>query len=199
MRQNEDENGIQISNPNNPLDASPQVPVAVQQSTALQQSTFPTLHEYHTQPTVVHGTLSKTSMLANWLPTRTLLTFEIIIPFVAGPGLCTPVKTTMMILLLCLCVASCFLFHFTDSFRGPDGTICFGNVTPTPKDERYKLKFSDFVHALMSAAVFVAIHVKEIDEATESLPSIIGVFCSGLYLVFTNTRYGSGFGFHLWY
>ncbi|MCL7047638.1 hypothetical protein MKW94_029994 [Papaver nudicaule] len=213
MRQNEEETGNQISNPNNPVDASPQVP------TAVQQSTFPTLHEYQTRSTVVHGALSKTSMLANWLPTGTLLTFEMIIPSVAGPGLCTPVKTTMMIVLLCLCAASCFFFHFTDSFIGPDGKIYYGYVTPSglavfkrdpgveaPKDERYKFKFSDFVHALMSVAVFAAIvggdrrvtdcllrkHVKEIDEAMESLPLIIGVICSGLYLVFPNTRYGIG-------
>ncbi|KAI3917247.1 hypothetical protein MKX01_000024 [Papaver californicum] len=103
------------------------------------------------------------------------------------------------------------------SFRGPDGKFHYGYITPrglavfkpnlgveTPKDE--KLCFPDFVHALMSVAVFAAIvggdrrvtHCllrkleKEIDEVMESLPLIIGVICSGLYLVFPNTRYGVG-------
>lgn len=215
MEQKNEETRIQISNPNNPVDESPQFPSALQQ---------PMLHsqEYTARRAVANGvqiTLSKTAMLANWLPTGTLLTFEMIIPTVAGDGQCTPVKTTMMVVLLCLCFASCFFFHFTDSFRGPDGKFHYGYVTPrglalfkpnlgveTPKDERYKLCFSDFVHALMSLAVFAAIvggdrrvthcllrkHVKEIDEVMESLPLIIGVICSGLYLVFPNTRYGVG-------
>ncbi|MCL7035212.1 hypothetical protein MKW94_028500 [Papaver nudicaule] len=212
MEQKEDQTAIQISNPNNPVDELP---------SAEQQSTLPA-QKYPARRAMakgVQGTLSMTSMLANWLPTGTLLTFETILPSVVGNGLCTPVRTTMMIILLCLCGASRFFFHFTDSFRGPDGTVYYGYVTPrglavfkpdlgvhTPKDERYKLKFSDFVHALMSVAVFAAIvagdnrvtdclfrkHVKEINEAMESLPLIIGVVCSGLYLVFPNTRYGIG-------
>ncbi|KAI3927352.1 hypothetical protein MKX01_027583 [Papaver californicum] len=154
----------------------------------------------------VQKTLSKTSMLASFLPTGTLT-------------LCTPVKTLMILVLLCLCCASCFFFHFTDSFKGPDGKVYYGFVSPrglsvfksdlgveTPKDERYKLGFSDFVHALMSVMVFLSIvssdhrvtncllkhHVKEKDEVMESFPLMVGIICSALYLVFPTTRYGLG-------
>ncbi|KAI3960258.1 hypothetical protein MKW98_016982 [Papaver atlanticum] len=222
MEQKEDETGIQISTPNNSVESTYPVDELSQAPSAVQQSKLPK-KEYPARRAVakgVQGTLSKTSMLANWLPTGTLLTFEMIIPSVVGSGLsCTSVRDTMMIILLCLCGASCFFFHFTDSFKGPDGKVYYGYVTPTglavfkpdlgvhtPKDENYKLKFSDFVHALMSVAVFAAIvagdrrvtdclfrkHVKEIDEAMESVPLIVGVICSGLYLVFPNTRYGIG-------
>ncbi|MCL7025515.1 hypothetical protein MKW94_014471 [Papaver nudicaule] len=198
MEQKEDQTAIQISNPNNPVDELPSA-----------EQTLP-VQKYPARRAMakgVQGTLSMTSMLANWLPTGTLLTFETILPSVVGNGLCTPVRTTMMIILLCLCGASCFFFHFTDSFRGPDGTVYYGYVTPRGLAVfKPDLGFSDFVHALMSVAVFAAIvagdkrvtdclfrkHVKEINEAMESLPLIIGVVCSGLYLVFPNTRYGIG-------
>ncbi|KAJ8774891.1 hypothetical protein K2173_019895 [Erythroxylum novogranatense] len=167
----------------------------------------------------VQKTISKTSMLINFLPTGTLLTFEMILPSVYRTGECTRVDTMMILLLLGLCALSCFFFHFTDSFRGPDGKVYYGFVThkglavfkpgldvEIPKDERYKVGFTDFVHAVMSVMVFVAIafsdhrvtnclfprHVKEMDQVMESFPLMVGVACSGLFLVFPNTRYGIG-------
>lgn len=167
----------------------------------------------------VQKTLSKTSMLINFLPTGTLLTFEMVLPSVYGKGECSHVTTVMIHVLLGLCTLSCFFFHFTDSFKGPDGKIYYGFVTTkglavfkhglevqVPKDERYRVGFTDFVHALMSVLVFVAIafsdhrvtnclfpgHAKEIDEVMRSFPLMVGVICSGLFLVFPNTRYGIG-------
>lgn len=66
--------------------------------------------------------------------------------------------------------------------------------------------FTDLVHAVMSAMVFAAIalsdhrvtnclfpgHRKEMDEVMESFPLMVGVVCSGLFLVFPNTRFGVG-------
>ncbi|CAI9275877.1 unnamed protein product [Lactuca saligna] len=167
----------------------------------------------------VQKTLSKTSMLVNFLPTGTLLTFEMLLPSVYGKGECTTVTTLMINVLLGICTMSCFFFHFTDSFRGSDGKIYYGFVSPwglkvfksdigveVPDDERYKLGFTDFVHAMMSSMVFVAIafsdhrvtnclfprHTKEMDEVMQSFPLMVGVVCSGLFLVFPNTRYGIG-------
>ncbi|XP_015895121.3 protein DMP9-like [Ziziphus jujuba] len=164
-------------------------------------------------------TLSKTSMLVNFLPTGTLLTFEMLLPSVSGDGQCSPVSTLMIHALLGLCTLSCFFFHFTDSFKGPDGKVYYGFVTPkglavfrsglgveVPKDERYKVGFTDFVHAVMSVMVFTAVafsdnrvtdclfpgHVRDMDEVMESLPLMVGIICSGLFLVFPNTRYGIG-------
>lgn len=70
----------------------------------------------------------------------------------------------------------------------------------------YVVGFTDFVHAMMSVLVFVAIafsdhrvtlclfpgHAKELDEIMRSFPLMVGVICSGLFLVFPNTRYGIG-------
>lgn len=167
----------------------------------------------------VQKTLSKTSLLANFLPTGTLLTFEMVLPSVYANGECSPVTTHMIYSLLGLCTLSCFFFHFTDSFRGPDGKVYYGFVTPNglavfkaglgvevPRDERFKVGLSDFVHAVMSVLVFVAIalsdhritgcvfpgHAAELDEVMQSFPLMVGIICSGLFLVFPTTRYGIG-------
>nr|CAB3467577.1 unnamed protein product [Digitaria exilis] len=170
----------------------------------------------------VQSALSKTSMLANFLPTGTLLTFEMCLPAASGDGSCSAVSVAMIRALLALCAASCFLFHFTDSFRSPeDGKVYYGVVTPTglslfrtggglgvepPREDRYRLAFVDVVHAAMSVLVFAAValadyrvsgcllpgHRKEMDEVMESFPLMVGAVCSGLFLVFPNTRYGIG-------
>ncbi|KAI3812037.1 hypothetical protein L1987_16738 [Smallanthus sonchifolius] len=59
-------------------------------------------------------TLSKTSMLINFLPSGTLLTFEMVLPSVYGKGECTGVTTLMINVLLLICTMSCFFFHFTE-------------------------------------------------------------------------------------
>ncbi|KAI8533984.1 hypothetical protein RHMOL_Rhmol10G0053500 [Rhododendron molle] len=150
--------------------------------------------------------------------TGTLLAFETLVPTVyCGGGV--HVTTLMITALLSLCALSCFFFHFTDSFHGPDGRVYYGFVTPNglavfkpgmevqvPREERYRLGLSDFVHAGMSALVFLAIafsdrpvmgclfpgHEKEMDEVMEGFPLIVGIVCTGLFLVFLNTRYGIG-------
>ncbi|KAG5524014.1 hypothetical protein RHGRI_030873 [Rhododendron griersonianum] len=120
----------------------------------------------------VQKTLSKTSLLANFLPAGNLLTFETLVSTVyrGGGGECTHVTTLMITALLPLCVLSCFFFHFTDSFCVPDRRVYYGFVTPNglamfkpgievqvPKEERYRLGLSDFALASMSALVFLAI------------------------------------------
>ncbi|KAI9120555.1 hypothetical protein K1719_007588 [Acacia pycnantha] len=167
----------------------------------------------------VQKTLSKTSMLVNFLPTGTLLTFEMVLPTITKSGHCSDVHSLMIHVLLGLCALSCFFFHFTDSFRGPDGTVYYGFVTPkglsvfksglhveVPKDDRFKVGLTDFVHAIMSVMVFVAIafsdhrvtdclfpgHEKEMDQVMESFPLMVGIVCSGLFLVFPNSRHGVG-------
>ncbi|KAL8142340.1 hypothetical protein V2J09_015372 [Rumex salicifolius] len=150
----------------------------------------------------VQTTLSKTSMLAHFLPTGTLLTFEMVLPSIYGVGRSSTVSTTMMITLLSLCTLSCFFFHFTDSFRTPDGKVVYGFVTTkglavfksglglnVPKDDKFHVHFSDFVHAMMSVMVFLSIafsdhrvttcllpeYTKEMEEAMESFPLMVGI------------------------
>ncbi|KAF9598992.1 hypothetical protein IFM89_033337 [Coptis chinensis] len=183
---------------------------------------LPTEYGKHKRRAVANGvqkTLSKTSMLANFLPTGTLLTFSMVLPSVSADGNCSPVNTMMIYVLIGLCSLSCFFFHFTDSFKDPEGKVYYGFVTPRglavfksglgveiPKDERYKLGFHDLLHALMSVMVFMAIalsdhritnclfpgHVEDMDQVMESFPLMVGIICSGLFLVFPTTRYGIG-------
>ncbi|KAL2345586.1 hypothetical protein Fmac_006871 [Flemingia macrophylla] len=168
----------------------------------------------------VQKTLSKTSLLGNFLPTGTLLTFEMVLPSIYKNGECSHVHVMMIHLLLLLCALSCFFFHFTDSFHGPDGNLYYGFVTPTglsvfkpglpdlavPKDHRFRLAFTDFVHAVMSAMVFLAIavsdhrvtnclfrgHHQDMEQVRESFPLMVGIVCSGLFLVFPTFRRGIG-------
>lgn len=93
-------------------------------------------------------------------------------------------------------------------FVTPKGLAVFktGLGVEVPKDDKYKVGLSDFVHALMSVLVFVAIafsdhrvtdcvfpgHTKELDEVMQSFPLMVGIICSGLFLVFPTTRYGIG-------
>ncbi|KAI5427378.1 hypothetical protein KIW84_032699 [Lathyrus oleraceus] len=115
----------------------------------------------------VQKTLSKTSLLGNFLPTGTLITFEMtVFMSVFKPGLAVSV----------------------------------------PKDDKYKVGFQDFVHAVMSVMVFVAIafsdyrvtnclfpgHEREMDQIMESFPMMIGIVCSGLFLIFPTSRHGIG-------
>ncbi|KAL5726905.1 hypothetical protein ACHQM5_000149 [Ranunculus cassubicifolius] len=167
----------------------------------------------------VQKTLNKTSMLVNFLPTGTLLTFEMVLPSVSGDGTCSHINTMMIYFLMGLCSISCFFFHFTDSFKGPEGKVYYGFVTPKglavfkadpgveiPESHRYKLGLTDLVHALMSVMVFMSIalcdhritnclfpgHVSEMDQVMESFPLMVGIICSGLFLVFPTTRSGVG-------
>ena len=167
----------------------------------------------------VQNTISKTSMLVNFLPTGTLLTYEMVIPSIYHNGECSSVTTMMIYFLLALCSLSCFFFHFTDSFRGPDGKVYYGIVTPNglsvfkpgldvevPKEDRYKAGVTDFVHAFLSVLVFVAIafsdyrvtncvfpgREKDMHEMMESFPLMVGIICSSLFLVFPNSRSGIG-------
>jgi hypothetical protein len=174
----------------------------------------------------VQSTLARTSMLANFLPTGTLLAFEVALPSAASGsgrdgvgGSCSAAGAVTLRALLALCAASCFLLHFTDSFRAPDGKVYYGVVTPrglsllrtglgveVPRDERYRLAFVDVVHAAMSVLVFAAValaddrvsgcllpgHSKEMGKVMESFPVVVGAVRSVIFLVFPNTRYGIG-------
>ncbi|GJN00236.1 hypothetical protein PR202_ga17652 [Eleusine coracana subsp. coracana] len=154
-----------------------------------------------------------------FLPTGTLLAFETLLPAASGNGTCSAVSVVTLRVLLALCGASCFVFHFTDSFRAPDGKVYYGFVTPrglslfrtglgveAPREDRFRLGFVDVVHAVMSVLVFAAIalsdyrvsacvlpgHGKEMKEVMESFPLMVAAVCSGLFLMFPNTRYGIG-------
>ncbi|WMV15969.1 hypothetical protein MTR67_009354 [Solanum verrucosum] len=108
----------------------------------------------------------------------------------------------------------------TDSFKDQKGNVCYGFATtrglwiidgsatlPLEVAAKYKLKFIDFMHAIMSILVFAAVALfdqnvvscfyptpsYETQELLTALPVAIGVICSMLFVVFPTQRHGIGF------
>ncbi|KAF1861565.1 hypothetical protein Lal_00025933 [Lupinus albus] len=168
----------------------------------------------------ISQTFKSTAHLANHLPTGTVLSFQLLSPIFTNQGHCDSVTKFMTIALITICGASCFVLCFTDSFRDNKGNICYGFVTfkglcvidgstilPHELDSKYRLRFIDFMHAVMSILVFAAIALfdenvvscffpspsNEIEEILIALPVGIGVFCSMLFVAFPTQRHGIGF------
>ncbi|GMN50730.1 hypothetical protein TIFTF001_019881 [Ficus carica] len=168
----------------------------------------------------ISQTFQSTAHLANLLPTGTVLAFQLLSPIFTNQGKCDPVSRFMTAGLVALCGLSAFLVSFTDSFRDKNGNISYGFATigglwvidgsaklPKNEAEKYRLRFIDFVHALMSFFVFLAIALfdqnvvscfypapsDEVQEVLTASPVGIGVMCSLLFVVFPTKRHGIGF------
>ncbi|KAK7302839.1 hypothetical protein RJT34_13736 [Clitoria ternatea] len=168
----------------------------------------------------ISQTFQSTAHLANLLPTGTVLAFQLLSPIFTNIGNCDSVSKSMTAALVALCGASCFLLCFTDSFRDSKGNICYGfatlrglwvidgSTTLTPQlAAKYRLRFIDFMHALMSVLVFAAIALfdrnvvscffpapsNETQEILTALPVAIGVFGSMFFVAFPTQRHGIGF------
>ncbi|OIV97126.1 hypothetical protein TanjilG_00155 [Lupinus angustifolius] len=168
----------------------------------------------------ISQTFKSTAHLANHLPTGTVLSFQLLSPIFTNQGHCDSVTKFMTIALVAICGASCFVLCFTDSFRDTKGNVCYGFATfrglcvidgsatlPHELDSKYRLRFIDFVHAVMSILVFAAIALfdqnvvgcffpspsNEMEEILTALPVGIGVLCSMLFVAFPTQRHGIGF------
>ncbi|GLJ26019.1 hypothetical protein SUGI_0499040 [Cryptomeria japonica] len=167
----------------------------------------------------IHQTFKSTAHLANLLPTGTVLAFQVLCPLFSNSGHCDAASRLLTEILLLLCGISCFLVSFTDSFKGPDGNIYYGVATPrglwtfdyvgggVVDQGKYRVRFIDFGHAIMSAMVFAAVALLdqnvvnclypsaqgETKEVLDVLPVGIGAFASLLFVAFPTTRHGIGF------
>ncbi|KAE9591706.1 hypothetical protein Lal_00039065 [Lupinus albus] len=168
----------------------------------------------------ISQTFQSTAHLANLLPTGTVLAFQILSPIFTNLGNCDSVTKFMTSALVAILGASCFLVCFTDSFRDNKGNICYGFATfrglwvidgsttlPTQVAAKYRIRVIDFMHAVMSVMVFVAIALfdhnvvncffpqpsNETQEILTALPVGIGVFSSMLFVAFPTQRHGIGF------
>ncbi|XP_008810912.2 protein DMP3-like [Phoenix dactylifera] len=166
--------------------------------------------------------ITSTAHLANLLPTGTLLAFHLLTPVFTKNGSCDAATRFMTRSLLLLLAASCFLACFTDSFRSPDGRLYHGFATlrgmwlfdyPLPPSSappdlsKYRLRFVDFVHAVLSVLVFASVALRdknvvdcfypqpkhETKEVLDILPLGVGVICSLLFVVFPTRRRGIGY------
>ncbi|TMW99224.1 protein DMP6-like [Solanum pennellii] len=185
----------------------------------LESSELPEVEKNLIQQAISH-TFKSTAHLANLLPTGSVLAFQFLSPIFTNQGQCDVVGRSLTAGLVALCGLSCFLLNFTDSFKDQKGNICYGFATTrglwiidgsaTPPLEvaaKYKLKFIDFMHAIMSILVFAAVALfdqnvvscfyptpsYETQELLTALPVAIGVICSMLFVVFPTQRHGIGF------
>ncbi|KAK0578934.1 hypothetical protein LWI29_018576 [Acer saccharum] len=168
----------------------------------------------------ISQTFQSTAHLANLLPTGTVLAFQLLAPIFTNLGNCDSVSRTMTSGLVVLCGLSCLLLSFTDSFKDKNGNVCYGFATvrglwiidgsatlPPEFAAKYRLRFIDFMHSLMSILVFAAVALfdqnvvncfyptpsDETKEILTSLPVGIGIICSMLFVVFPTRRHGIGF------
>jgi hypothetical protein len=115
-------------------------------------------------------TYQSTAHLAKLLPSGTVLSFQILAPTLAKQGHCSDMNRMMTGGLVVLCALSCFVLSFTDTFRDEEGKVRYGFATfrglwvidgGAPLEPLsaagFRMWFLDFVHAIVSAMIFVAI------------------------------------------
>ncbi|KAG1330471.1 protein DMP6 [Cocos nucifera] len=169
----------------------------------------------------ISQTFKSAAHLANLLPTGTVLAFQVLSPILTNLGRCTDANRIMTACLVALCGLSCFILSFTDSFHDAAGKIRYGLATfrgmwiidgtgPLPPEipvASYRIKFIDFVHALMSVLIFAAVALfdknvvscfypvpsEDMEQVLTALPVTIGVFGSAVFVAFPATRHGIGF------
>ncbi|KAG5023930.1 hypothetical protein JHK85_020272 [Glycine max] len=166
---------------------------------------------------VTNTTLSAFGSLIKLLPTGTVFVFQFVNPVLTNSGDCNATSKWLCSILLVLCGFSCAFSSFTDSYTGSDNQRHYGIVTtkglwPSPASNTvdlstYKLKFGDLVHAVLSLSVFAVLGLLDTNtvhcfypgfESTQKrllqvLPTAIGVFAGGLFMIFPNDRHGIGY------
>ncbi|GFP82688.1 hypothetical protein PHJA_000411900 [Phtheirospermum japonicum] len=167
---------------------------------------------------VLSQALQSSAHLANLLPTGTLLTFQLLTPIFTNNGSCDSATRPLTLILLAMLAVSCFLASFTDSIKASDGQVYYGFATRKglwlfdnnvpPRDlSKYRLSFIDFVHAVMSVLVFVAVALRdknvvgclypepgtEAREVLDILPVGVGFVSGSLFIMFPTRRHGIGY------
>ncbi|XP_031125201.1 protein DMP3 [Ipomoea triloba] len=178
-----------------------------------------------TSPSLSQRALESTAHLANLLPTGTLLAFQLLTPIFTNNGSCDAATRPMTLVLLSILALSCFLACFTDSVRARDGQVYYGfatrrglwlfdsqaaaasGISGGADLVKFRAGSIDYVHAVLSVLVFVAIALKdknvvsclyprpnhETQEVLDVVPIGIGLLCSLMFLVFPTRRHGIGF------
>ncbi|KAJ1687472.1 hypothetical protein LUZ63_018862 [Rhynchospora breviuscula] len=165
-------------------------------------------------------TFKSTAHLTKLLPTGTVLTYQYLVPVFTNQGRCSPLDQHMTCWLIALCALSCFFLSFTDSFRDQKGTVRYGLATtngfwvidgsdtvPQGVAAGYRIRFIDFIHAVVSMFIFVAVAMfdqnvmhclypvpsEDTKKMLTALPVVIGVVGSSLFVTFPTTRHGIGY------
>ncbi|KAF8016019.1 hypothetical protein BT93_H1541 [Corymbia citriodora subsp. variegata] len=166
------------------------------------------------------GAFAPLGNLVKHLPTGTFFTFQFLNPVLTDNGQCYFPNLVLTRLLIDLCALSCAFSCFTDSYTGSDGVVHYGIATPrglwpSPASEmidlsKFKLRVGDFVHALLSTVVFVAMSLvdpntvaclysssykEEHERLLKTLPAVIGAISSAVFMAFPSNRNGIGYPF----
>ncbi|GJX24831.1 DMP3-like protein [Tanacetum coccineum] len=171
-------------------------------------------------PSALSQTLTSTANLAKLLPTGTLLAFQLLTPIFTNNGSCDTATRPLTAILLVTLAVSCFLACFTDSFKSEDGQLYYGFATfqgmwlfdyyelnNVPDLRKYRLRFIDWVHALLSVLVFGTVALRdrnvvncfypspghEAQEVLDIVPIGVGLLSSALFVVFPTRRHGIGY------
>ncbi|KQK04388.1 protein DMP2 [Brachypodium distachyon] len=197
-----------------------QMPLTQEEESTLPQGT--------TKPSrPIDKTLSGASDLLKLLPTGTVLAFQALAPSFTNHGVChTTANRYLVLALISTCAVSCVLLSFTDSLvsRG-DGRLYYGLATfrgfypfnfagsaaergAMFKDvAKFRITALDFVHAVFSAVVFLAVAASDasvqsclfpdagagVRELLVNLPLGAGFLSSVVFIVFPTTRKSIGY------
>ncbi|XVF02055.1 hypothetical protein REPUB_Repub04eG0143100 [Reevesia pubescens] len=192
------------------------------------QEEKPTISECASQPKqpktqkqkVIRKTFKGTAVLSKLLPTGSALTFQLLSPVLTNQGQCkTQLSQYLTLGLVAFCTCLCFFLSFTDSFKDERGKVRYGVATlkglwvmdgsvklSAEEADKYRLKFIDFVHALVSIIIFTALALfnqnvvkcffptpsKETKELLTVLPASIGAIGCLLFVSFPTKRNGIG-------
>jgi len=157
------------------------------------------------------------------LPTATVIVYQVLNPIVTNAGACHVGYKIATGILIGLCGFFCAFSTFTDSYVGADGKVKYGLVTPRgllPFAEsgaaaaggtnfsKYRLRFSDFVHAAFAVAVFAAVALladantvasfypslkEQQKKVVMALPIVVGAVSGVVFIVFPSRRHGIGY------
>ncbi|XP_022762179.1 protein DMP7-like [Durio zibethinus] len=169
---------------------------------------------------LMRKTFKGTAILSKLLPTGSALTFQLLSPVSTNRGQCkTHVSQYLTLGLVASCASLCFFLSFTDSFRDDRGKVRYGVATfkglwvmdgpvklSAEEAYKYRLKFIDFVHALVSIMIFTSLALfdqnvvkcfyptpsEETKELLMLLPACIGAIGSLLFVSFPTKRNGIG-------
>ncbi|KAF8016020.1 hypothetical protein BT93_H1542 [Corymbia citriodora subsp. variegata] len=166
------------------------------------------------------GAFSSVGSLIKLLPTGTVFTFQFLNALLTNNGDCETPNEYLSGILIVVCAFSCAFSCFTDSYTGSDGLVHYGIVTPdglwpSPASElvdlsKYKLRGSDFVHALLSTIVFAVTSLldpntvecfrsssyrKDHRAMLKAVPPVMGAISSAVFMAFPSTRHGIGYPF----
>jgi hypothetical protein len=171
-------------------------------------------------PPLVDKTLSGASDIIKLLPTGAVMVFHALAPSFSNHGACGVASRYLTLALVGACAASCVLLSFTDSLVGRDGRLYYGVATPrgfypfnfdgTGEERRrkfgdltrMKVRPLDFVHALVSAVLFVVVAFgnagvqsclfpdvgADVREVLMNLPVGLGFLSSMVFMIFPTTR-----------